>query len=102
MRRAETGASDGGLTAAASARITAEGSSPATPGTNGAMVGIMQTGENTPSARTTERDRLLAEARARPGIAASMAVYESVRRHLPQQSAPAVGRTGYSTGANAR
>lgn len=62
----------------------------------------MQTLEKEASDRATDRDRLLAEARKQPGIAASLAVYESVRGHLPQQPAAAVAKTGYSTGANGR
>ncbi len=62
----------------------------------------MPTPEKEASNRTTDRDRLLAETKERPGIAASLAAYEAVREHLPQQPAVAAARTGYSTGANGR
>jgi hypothetical protein len=54
-----------------------------------------------PSEAQAEQDRLLKEALKRPGVAAALAVYESVQKYVPAPAAPPRS-VSYSTGGNTR
>lgn len=60
----------------------------------------MGTKRRTQEGRIADRDRLLKEVQERPGVATSMAVYETVKPYLPPVTGHVVARSSYGTGAN--